>query len=662
MFTPNQPINYISLIDMNKKLLLTLTVAGAVGAGFAAKKDPAVMRIAGKDVPRSEFEYLYNKNAGQQLEQQSLEDYAELFKIYKLKVADALAEGLDTTASFKKELMGYQAELARPYMIDSTYYKQLMHEMYDRAQEEVEARHIMIFKPREFGGIVSRSSRTLADSLLTELRNGADFDDLARRFSQDRGSASRGGYMGYITSGMTPYNFETAVYTLSDGQISDIIESGVGLHIVKGGKHRPARGSVQAYHILKLVPEDATPEEQAAIKAEVDSIYKLAIDPASSFEALAAKLSDDKGSARQGGNVGWFGCGRMVEEFDSAAFALPLGGISEPVRTRYGWHIIKKTGEKPVGTFEENADRYRALIENPEGGYGNMIGNHFAEKLRKKYHFKENTKLFKAMQASALDRGMDSTFYAKWGNDTETLAQWDGRKYSMEEFMTYLKRFAPETNGNAAQSFLRQRFDNFVNVEMQRLQLSLLPEENEAYRNLLGEYRDGMLLFEVSNQKVWDKAAKDTEGLEEFFRAHREDYTWKTPHVKGLLVQCPSDSVMLSVQERIATLPADEVVTTVRKEFPGVKIDEMLVAKGDNMLVDALAFGSEPVQNPDSKYPAYFMSNMRVITAPEEAADVRGQVTADYQNELERRWVEELRAKYPIEVYQKELSKVKPAK
>jgi len=647
---------------MNKKFLLTLAVAGAVGASFAAKKDPVVMRVAGRDVPRSEFEYLYNKNAGQQLEQQTLEEYVELFKIYKLKVADALAQQIDTTAAFKKELRGYSIELAHPYMVDSAYYKNLLKEMYDRSLQEVEARHIMFFKPREFGGTVSRGVYTRADSVLTLLRQGADFDSLAAEFSQDRGSAANGGYMGYITVGQTPYDFETAVYSLRDGEISEIVESPVALHIIKGGKHRPARGTVQVLHILKLVPETATPERQAEIKAEIDSIYELVTAPGASFEEAAARLSDDKASARQGGNVGWFGCGRMLPQFDSASFALAKGEISAPVRTRAGWHIIKKVDEKGVPSFAEHEQYFRQLLDNPQGAYASRLYSSFSDKLRKKYHFKENKKLMKAMLASAAVNGADTTFIAQWRHNPEVLVSWDGQQLTMAQFMDHLYRFALETNAKVAPKFVKKRLDNYVNKELHLLYISNLGDENEAYRNLLGEYRDGMLLFEVSNRNVWEKAAQDTEGLERFFQARRSDYSWQTPHVKGFLVQAPSDSVATAVKTRIAALQRSEVLDSVRREFPMVKIDEMLVSKGDNLLVDALAFGNAPVQNPDTKYPVYFMSHMRVITEPEEAADVRGQVTADYQNELERLWIEQLRSRYPIEVFPQELSKVKPHK
>lgn len=635
---------------MNKKLLLALAVAGAVSAGFAAGKDPVVMRVDGRDVHRSEFEYLYNKNAGQQLEPQSLRDYAELFKIYKLKVAEALAQGVDTTAAFRKEFSGYQKELAAPYLIDSTYYKKLLKEIHARAGEEVEVSHIMLMKPRQFGGQVGRGAYTLADSLLSELHAGADFADLAARFSQDGGSAKRGGSLGYITTLMTPWEFETAAYTLKPGQISGIVDSPVGVHILKGGKHRKARGTVEALHILKQVPADASAEKQTAIKAEIDSIYQLVTAPGASFEEIASRLSDDRGSARHGGSVGWFGTGRMVPEFDSVAFAQPVGAISQPVRTRFGWHIIKTTGHKDVPSFEESETQYRQVLDNPESPFAKLTYAQFGEKLAKKYKAKTDSKLLSAMKKYATEQGMDSAFYATWEENPAILCRWKGGEFTAADFIKQLRRFVPESKGPAAGRYVQSRFNNFLNQKLYALALQDLPSENAAYRNLLGEYRDGMLLFEVSNANVWDKASRDTQGLEAFFRAHKGGYTWSAPRAKGLLVQCASDSVAAEIQAKIAPLTQAEALTLIRSEYPQAKADEVLLGRGENPLVDVLAFGGEPVVNSDSSRPAYFMSFLRVISQPEEAADVRGQVTADYQNELETLWVESLRQKYPIEV------------
>ena len=243
-----------------------------VGAGLSAcalawaAKDPVIMTINGVDVPKSEFEYLYHKNSQQQLAPQPLEEYAEMFKVYKLKVADAKACGIDTTASFRKEMLQYRRELAAPFLADSAYINQLVSEAAQRSAEDVEASHIMMLKSRD--AAENHRQRMRLDSIRQELLKGGDFTDLAVRFSQDKSVTFNKGYMGYISSGRFPYDFESAVYTTPEGEISEIVESPAGYHLVKAGKRRPSRGKVEAAHIMKMVPKTATEADKIKAKEE----------------------------------------------------------------------------------------------------------------------------------------------------------------------------------------------------------------------------------------------------------------------------------------------------------------------------------------------------------------------------------------------------------
>lgn len=645
---------------MNKKIVLTMAVATALTAAYAAKKDPAVMRVAGRDVPRSEFEYLYHKNAGQQLQPQTIDEYADMFKIYKLKVADALANGIDTTAAFQKELKGYLVELRLPYSVDSAYVKTFMREAYDRMGQEVQVNHIMLAKPRPMEP--PRDVRAKADSILNVLKNGGDFAEMARKYSDDHGSAERGGNMGWVTSMMVPYDFETVAYNLQPGQLSEVVESPVGFHILLGGEKRPARGEVLAEHILLLTDKNATPEQQAAIQARIDSIYNVATAPGANFEALASQLSDDKGSARQGGRLPWFGVGRMVPEFDSVAFAIPVGEISEPFRTSYGWHIIKKLDARPLASYAEVEPMIKQVFANPQDQRRVHFARQFADKLKKQYKFKNNEALYAKMRESAGRLGFNPQFTAELEamDSTQTLFSFLDQKITLGDFLKENKHYRNTGFPSTGVDDINRRLTNMENQNLYSYYLKHLSQTNPEYRNLENEYRDGMLLFEISNRRVWDKATQDTAGLQAFFEKNRADYAWQKPHVKGLFVQAVNDSVAKLIIDRIPTLGADTLVNTLRKEYAGkAKIDRVLAAQGDNAMIDALVFGGEPVQNPDTKYPIFFLNSFRMLEAPEEVADVRGAVTSDYQNALEAAWIEELKAKYPVEVYEKELKKIK---
>ncbi len=575
---------------MNRKHLAALAIIA--GTAFCASaKDEVIMTVNGVDVPRSEFEYLYHKNQQQQVDPQSLDEYAEMFKIYKLKVADALAQRLDTAASFRREMNQYKSELAAPYMTDSLFINSLVKEAYDLSREEVEAFHIMLAKGDTQED--NKAVKAKADSIRGVLLGGGDFAELAAKYSIDRASSNAGGRMGYIVSGRFPYAFEKAAYTLTPGEISEIVESPQGYHILKGGKHRPARGTVLVEHIMKMVPPTASAEEQAAAKAFIDSIYNVVVANPEKFEDLARELSDDKGSGRQGGKLNWFGAGMMVEPFDSASFAIQVNEISQPVKSQFGWHIIRKLDAKAPATLDEMKPGVLKRIANPQDERYALVGKNLINNLRKKHK--------KLLQKQDLD---DQAL--------------------MEVEYEWLYANEPE------------------------------------YRNLLNEYREGSLLYEASLREVWDKAAKDNDGLTDYFNAHKDEYKWTKPHVKGILVQATNDSVAGLVRTALREISDDNGLKALRKQFVGkATIDRILMEEGQNPMVDNVIFGGDPVKPSNKKYTVYFIFEPKLLDAPETMTDVKSLVTSDYQNQLERDWVQALKSRYPVTVNEKVLKKVK---
>lgn len=628
-----------------------------------AAKEPVVMTVNGVDVPLSEFEYLYNKNSRQQVEPQSLSDYVEMFKLYKLKVADALNDKLDTLPSYVREMQQYRAELAEPYLADSVFVNKMVDEAMARAPYEVEARHIMLFRrPNE-----SAAQMATLDSIRTALKNGANWDELAAKYSQDNQSASNGGFMGYIAPGTgLPYQLEVAIFDTPEGQISDIIDCSGTLHLVKGGKRRATRGKVSAAHILKLVPPGVSPENEARIKATVDSIYQIVSAHPERFGFEALNNSDDKGSARNDGRVGWFTAGKMVPEFSDATFALKDGEISKPVRSKFGWHIIRRIESNPVAlTRDEQMGNTVMAIRNPQDPRGKRYVEHQTETLMKKHKARMNTKGMDEIIGYMKANGIDSVFYDRFSAAPacDEAVMWiDGKVVPRKELLASMYRRPVPVPDVAVKQF-ETLLTWFVNNNLRKAEMDWLEANEPDYRNLLQEYREGSLLYEASNRKVWDKAARDSKGLEKYFNEHRDDYKWNVPHAKGYLVQALNDSVAAEVRALMDATPTDSLVAKVRKQYAKVAtIDHISVAKGDNAMVDYLVFDGPKAQPKMMNYTAMFMYGTRVIEQPEEAGDVRGQVTTDYQNALMDEWIETLKAKYPVVINQKALKKVKQQK
>lgn len=627
----------------------------SAGAIAWAAKDPVVMTINGEDVPKSEFEYLYHKNSQQQIEAQPLEEYVGMFELYKMKVADAKAAGIDTTADFRSDMVKYRRDLALPYVADSVYLNSLVDEAYEHSLTELDYYHIMLAKGRTAAEMEAAHQK--ADSLKALIENGADFETLAKANSVDRTVQANGGHLGFMASGRLPYGFEHAAYSLKPGEL-DIVESNAGIHLIKVGDSRPAKGSVRAAHIMKRVSPTAEAEAQAKAKAQIDSIYSVLMENPADFEKLAQTLSDDQGSARMGGQIGWFVSGMMVPEFSEAAFALPVGGIGEPVKSDYGWHIIKKLDEAPVRSRAAIKPELLQRFDDQRDDRYKMVRANRIKNLSKKHKGVRNAAAFEAMKQYVEQNGVDSVFYVTFSQTPDVVFTVEGTPTTTAQFVATLNN-APLPDPYYGAMMLDDKYDSAFDEALIGAEEDWLYANNADYRNLLNEYRDGSLLYEISLQKVWDKAANDTEGLENYFNAHRSEYKFKEPRAKGFLVLAKNDSVADLVKARYAEIDKENALLTMRNEFRNeAVIDRLLASQGINRFVDYLLFdGPEPEVN--QKFPVYFILDPRVVAEPEEMIDVKGAVTSDYQQELEQEWAKDLRRRYPVKRNDRELKKVK---
>lgn len=640
-----------------KKGLLSLALAVASIAMVQAKgsKDPELMTINGKGVPLSEFEYLYHKNNSQQLTPQSIDEYLEMFVTYKQKVADAENEGIDNTEAFKNEFDGYRKELAEPYLRNKAMEDSIIHSVYSHLLEDVDVSHVMVASKGP--GIDPAAQKHMLDSLRTAIINGADFAAVAKKNSIDRAAQNNGGHMGWIPVGRLPYTFEDAAYQTPVGQISPVIETPFGFHIVRVEGRRPARGQVLVEHILKLT-QGLDEEAAAKKKAEIDSIYNV-VKGGADFEEVAKKESEDPGSQRNGGKMNWFGAGQMVPEFEEASFTLKNGEISEPFKTAYGYHIVKRLDWKPVDSFETMEPMIKNLVQRDERAQ--MPRKRKIAELRGKFKVRENAEAINCVKEEILKNGaLDSALTEKYLTSNVTLATVGKTPILLSEVVSEIgSPLAGSAEQQAAQfeERISRAIDNVV-TENERQDLA---KNNADYRNLLNEYRDGMLLFEVSDRKVWTKAKQDKEGLEKYFETHRDKYKWDKPRFKSYVVFATSDSLMQLAQNYLNSnnIPNDSLANSLRKEFgKDVKIEKVIAAQGENNITDYLGFGAEKPE-PKGKWAFYFPYRGKVLEAPEEAADVRGAVTGDYQSELEAAWVAQLKQKYPAKINKKVFKKAK---
>lgn len=645
-----------------RKIILTLSAAFAIAStAFADKKnDPVLLTIDKHPVTVSEFDYLYQKNNAQQTSVQTVDEYLPMFINYKLKVADAEDAGIDRTEAFNNEFQGYVRELSEPYLTDNDALEAIYHDIYNRYNEDVEVSHIML--DAGFGKANRAKQRALLDSLRTAIIDGqADFGDIADQYSIDPAAQHNHGHMGYIAVGRFPYTFEDAAYETPVGQISPVIETPFGIHIVKVDNRRPSRGEVKARHIL-ILNRTRTPEEDASCKQRIDSIYNL-LQEGADFADLARRMSEDPGSAQRGGDLDWFGTGMMVPQFEAVAFALDNNEMSEPFKTDYGYHIIQTLDHRGVPAYETVRDNIARMVARDERR--NIPMQSRIRSLSEQYNVATDDQLI-AATISAIEStgGLSAETLTAYRTDSRPVVNIDNGKstVTLGELFSTLPDQPASLTAEMIIDAINQRLDAVRNDAILEYERQNLVNSNPDYRNLLNEYRDGMLLFEISDRNVWTKAKEDRDGLENFFNSHRDRYTnWTAPKFKGFIIFATNDSTLRLAKDYLDTheLTRQEVGDSLRSQFGNqIKVERVLAAKGDNPIIDGIAFGGNRPE-PTSRWAYYFAYDQKVVDQPEEAADVRGAVTADYQAQLEEQWLADMNRRHKVKVNKKVLNAYK---
>lgn len=628
---------------MKKNLLFTMAVSAmAVLAAVAAAPDPVLMNIAGKDVHKSEFEYLYNKNNLQQQQSQSIDEYLGMFIDYKLKVAAAEAAGLDTMASFSDEMARYAKELARPYLKDAAVEDSIARVTYDHMLKNVDINHLMV------------ADKHLADSLRQLLESGADWADLAVKYSTDPSAKTNGGHIGYISSGTFPWSFEKVVYDTPVGGMSHVFRTQYGYHIIKVNGERPDRGEVKVRHILKLTRgADADTLQKLH---EIDSIYQV-LKNGADFKEVASRETEDPSGKNNGGDLDWFGTGRMVPQFEAASFALKDGELSAPVRTAYGYHLILKEGSRQRKPFEDMRKEIEETMARDERSQ--MAQARAIDGFKARYKARMDENVGKAVEeALSLSNGNVANALRVLRQNNAPAGYVDDKAVAVADVASML---APGIPQNEFKDVFLAALDYKLGEAATDRAIADLPKTEPSYANLMNEYHDGILLYEISNREVWDKPNTDKRGLEQYFEAHRKDYTWDTPRYKGYLIMAENDSVADLARTYLASsgAPDDSLAIVLRKQMGNnAKVERVLAPQGANAVIDYVAFGGARPQ-PVGRWASFVPFRYRIIAQPEEAADVKGALSVDYQKKLEKEWLEQLHRTYKVKLNEKAINLLK---
>ncbi len=633
-----------------RKSALILAISLLVPALVVSQEsDPTIMTINGKEIKKSEFEYIYNKNKQQQLEQKTLDEYLEMFKDYKLKVMEAEANGIDTTQAFISELQGYRNQLAQPYLVDQEADEKLAQEAYARLQENVEVAHILFSVEEGNPNKTQAKAYEKAMAVKKRIDAGADFTEMAKKYSEDPSVARNNGYLGYIKGFMTVYPFEQVAYTTPVGEVSEPVLSRFGYHLIKVMSRRTDPGEVLTAHIMVMLPTSITPDEAKAKEAKIQEAYQKLLNGAA-FEDMVQEYTEDPGTRDTDGKMRWISTGRIVKEYEDVAFSLNEGEISAPFKTPFGWHIVKvieKRGLKPYAEMQKDIMRRIAREDRAGNGKESLIA-----KLKIDYNYKFYGDKMAQLKELAKSTQLNENFQSTISQDNEALFTLNGIKYTVSNFAEYYANSKKPKETDAEKS-ITESVNDYINYAIIAYENSILEDKYPDFRNLYNEYRDGMLLFEISNREVWDKAAKDEKGLKKYFKKNRRQYSWNEPHFKGIVVQCKNDSVASEAKAMLKNLEYEESATTLNKELNRgservIKVKRGLFSYGDTAIVDSYFFGAKPYI--DETFPVSFAKGRLLKKGPENYTDVKGQVTSDYQQQLEKDWIKYLNKKYKVEI------------
>lgn len=618
-----------------------------------AQQDPVLMTVGDRPVTRSEFLQIYLKNnPNPKFDKVSLDEYMELFKKFKLKVIEAENLGYDSIPKLRNELDGYRRQLATPYLIDSAKNKELVREGYERMRLEVSASHILIRVAED----ASPADTLIAYNKIMELRKrilkGEDFDKVARGAggSEDESVRQNGGALGYFSAFQMVYPFESAAYNTPVGQVSMPVRTKFGYHLVKVNDKRPARGIITAAHLMIVVKQDADPETQLNAEKRINEIYER-LENGESWDDLVMKYTEDFNSKNTGGKLPEFGTGsrqRMVPEFEDAAFSIQTnGGYSKPVKTAYGWHIIKRIDLKGVESFEELEKEIQQRVNKDERALSTQKS--FVEKLKKEYDLKDyRKKQLKWFHKNA--KFVEGNWVIAPSKKNPMMFSFSSVEINRLDFADYLSSFKSLPANVDAKSFITMKYNDFISEQLLAYEEAQLETKYPAFKALMTEYHDGVLLYEIMNDKVWNKALRDTLGLREYFDGHREQFKWGE-RIDADVFVCDSREIAIQVvalinqgktAKEVAEIANGKSALNVILRSQKLEINNTDYLKGRSFVV-----GLNEIYEHKGKF--YVVVNKETIPASNKELDeTRGAVTAAYQQYLEQQWLDELIAKYAV--------------
>ena len=652
---------------------LFMMMPSLLSAQSYAKK--TLITIGDKEISACEFMDTYEKNNVKTdvIDKKNIDEYLDLYIDFKLKVTEAEDLKMDTVPSFVKELKNYRDQLAKPYFSNDDITEELVKEAYERMQFDMNAAHILIKCGAKALPADTLAAYDKAMKIRERILKGEDFSAVAMEMSDDpsardmaeipgvrKAYTGNRGELGYFTAFDMVYPFETGVYTTEVGEVSMPIRSDFGYHIIKVNSKTPALGIVRAAHIfLAADPKDPS-KADSVLRNKAYNIYNELMKDQSQWSDFVKRYSEDNGTIANNGVLSPFKVNQIVPEFITAVKGLQPGEISEPVKTSFGYHIIRLVATTPPSAFETEKAKLEERVERDMRG---KISEEIAMKrIMKDNNFKENTKV-KDEYIATIDSTLAMGMYQPAEIDAEKVIFTIGKETcKLQELVDYIVGHQRRQGFLSSSAYAYELYDAFLKEKVFAYEDSVLEDKYPEFKTLVQEYHDGILLFSLMEEQVWNKAVEDTTGLNEYYERNKDNYMWNE-RVKAIVVISNNGE---NVEEIATLLSGDVTIDSVRAYLNSNKLPASarlsFYQKGDNVNIDEMEWKEGSLQifksTVDNSTQIIKIVELRPVEH-KSFKEAKGLVTSGYQNELETLWLQQLREKYPVTVDQKLLKKVK---
>jgi peptidyl-prolyl cis-trans isomerase SurA len=616
-----------------------------------------IFHFGNDSVSVKDFLKAYNKNKTNARTEKAFRDYLNLYIASRLKIKEAKERGYDTLPQMVSDLDNLRQQILPNYLNDKEAVNKLVDEAYNRSQKNIHLAHIFISFQQN--GIVDSIAalKKLAD-VQEKLKSGADFSAVAKQYSDDPSAKMNGGDLDWITVFTLPYALENLAYSTPVGKVSNVYKSKAGYHIFKNIAERKDPGRIKALQILIAFPPGANDALKSADKKLADSIYNRLLK-GDDFANLASKFSNDVVSAAANGQMMEFGIGEYDPVFENKVYSLQKNTISKPFLTSHGYHIVKLVGKvPPISKTDAKAmETLKAKVEQSDRIATTKTA--LANKILKDAGYKKaefnNSELWAFSDSLLNYKKADIPVLL---NGSSSLIQIGNKNFLASDWISYAQTFRYKNDGSGVKPY-PQVWDEFVQAMALNYYQSNLEKYNEEFHDQINEFRDGNLFFEIMQREVWGPAQTDSIALVNYFEKNRSKYNWK-PSVDAVMFYANDMATAKTFSNELKKSPASwhNLISNYEEKI-AADSSRFELAQIPNPAKQILQPGTitTPLLNKADNTAsfAYIISNYNK-TEPRSFADARGLVINDYQIELEKNWVEQLKKKYPVTINEKLLN------